>query len=59
MRFGTLIPVPHEASDEDLERYQQQLQDALDRVREFSEANVHKVGAAEFPYHNRTRAARA
>src|SRR5271156_1817552 len=26
MRFGTLIPVPNEARDEDLERYEQQLQ---------------------------------
>jgi lysophospholipid acyltransferase (LPLAT)-like uncharacterized protein len=59
MRFGTLIPVPNEASDEDLERYQQQLQDALDRVCEFAEANVHGVGMAEFPYYNRTRGTRA
>jgi hypothetical protein len=51
MRFGKLIPVPADASDEHLDRYQQQLQDALDRVCEFAEANVHKVGAAEFPYH--------
>jgi lysophospholipid acyltransferase (LPLAT)-like uncharacterized protein len=50
MRFGTLIPVPHQASDEDLERYQQQLQDALDRVREFAEENVSQVGTPEFPY---------
>ena len=54
MRFGTLIPVPNEASDEDLERYQQQLQDALDRVREFAEANVHRVGAPEFPNYKRS-----
>jgi hypothetical protein len=50
MRFGKLIPVPADASDEDLERYQQQLQDSLDRVREFAEANVKKVGVLEFPY---------
>ncbi len=52
LRFGKLIPVPAEASDEDLERYQQQLQDSLDRVREFAEANIRKVGTPEFPcYH--------
>ena len=54
MRFGKLIPVPAEATDEDIERYQQDLQDSLDRVREFSEGNVSKVGTAEFPYDNRT-----
>ena len=49
MRFGKLIPVPPEASDEDLERYQQELQDSLDRVCEFAEANVNRVGSPEFP----------
>jgi lysophospholipid acyltransferase (LPLAT)-like uncharacterized protein len=50
MRFGKLIPVPSDASDEDLERYQQELQDSLDRVREFAEENVSKVGGKEFLY---------
>jgi lysophospholipid acyltransferase (LPLAT)-like uncharacterized protein len=50
MRFGKLIPVPGDASDGDLERYQQQLQDSLDRIREFAEANIKKVGSPEFPY---------
>jgi lysophospholipid acyltransferase (LPLAT)-like uncharacterized protein len=50
MRFGKLIPVPAHASEEDLGRYQQELQDSLDRVREFAEANTKKVGAPEFPY---------
>jgi len=54
MRFGRLIEVPPNASDEDVERYQQQLQDSLDRVREFAEENVSKAGTAEFPYYNRT-----
>ncbi len=49
LRFGRLIPVPPEANDEDLERYQQELQDSLDRIRGFAEANVSKVGRAEFP----------
>jgi lysophospholipid acyltransferase (LPLAT)-like uncharacterized protein len=51
MRFGKLIEVPRDASDEELERYQKELQDSLDRVREFAEANIEKVGAREFPYH--------
>jgi hypothetical protein len=50
LRFGKLVPVPPDATDEDLEHYQQDLQDSLDRVREFAEANVSKVGTAEFPY---------
>jgi len=50
IRFGKLIPVPSNAADTDLERYQQELQDSLDRVCEFAEANVSKVGTAEFPY---------
>jgi lysophospholipid acyltransferase (LPLAT)-like uncharacterized protein len=49
MRFGKLIPVPPDAGDEDLERYQQDLQDSLDRVRKFAEENVSRVGTAEFP----------
>jgi hypothetical protein len=54
MRFGKLIPVPADASDEDIERYQQELQDSLDRVCGFAEANVRRVGTAEFPYNDRT-----
>ncbi|MCU1304812.1 MAG: hypothetical protein JWQ87_5096 [Candidatus Sulfotelmatobacter sp.] len=50
MRIGKLVPVPTDATDEDLDRYQQQLQDSLDRVREFAEANIQKVGSPEFPY---------
>jgi lysophospholipid acyltransferase (LPLAT)-like uncharacterized protein len=50
MRFGKLIPVPANATDEDIEHYQQDLQASLDRVREFSETNMKKVGAPEFPY---------
>ena len=50
MRFGKLIAVPLGASDEDLGRYQQDLQDSLDRVCTFAEANIQKVGSPEFPY---------
>jgi lysophospholipid acyltransferase (LPLAT)-like uncharacterized protein len=49
MRFGKLIPVPHDAIDEDLDLYQQQLQDSLDRCVEFAEANINRVGSPEFP----------
>jgi lysophospholipid acyltransferase (LPLAT)-like uncharacterized protein len=52
VRFGKLIPVPPEASDEQLGRYMVELQSALDRVCEFAEANVKKVGTIEFPCGN-------
>jgi len=51
MRLGKLIPVPDHATDVDLDRYQNELQAAFDRVREFAEANVSKVGTVEFPYY--------
>jgi lysophospholipid acyltransferase (LPLAT)-like uncharacterized protein len=50
MRIGKLIPVPPDTSDEDLGRYEQELQDSLDRIREFAEANIKRVGKPEFPY---------
>lgn len=50
VRVGKLINVPPDATDEDVERYTAELQAALDRVCEFSEANVSKVGTSEFPY---------
>jgi lysophospholipid acyltransferase (LPLAT)-like uncharacterized protein len=53
MRIGKSIPVPADARDEDLERYQAQLQESLDRVVEFADANVSKVGSAEFPCYGR------
>ena len=49
VRLGRLIQVPHDAGDEDLEPYTAELQASLDRVCEFSEANVSKVGTSEFP----------
>jgi hypothetical protein len=51
VRVGKLIHVPADASDADLERYTAELQATLDRVCEFSEANVGKVGANDFPYY--------
>ena len=53
MRMGRMITVPSDASGEDLERLQAELQASLDRVREFAEANVGRVGSAEFPYFER------
>jgi lysophospholipid acyltransferase (LPLAT)-like uncharacterized protein len=50
VRVGTLIPVPTDASDQDLERYTAELQATLDRVCEFAETNVNKAGSSEFPY---------
>ena len=40
LRFGRLIPIPAAATEKDLERYQQELQVSLDRIREFAEKNV-------------------
>jgi lysophospholipid acyltransferase (LPLAT)-like uncharacterized protein len=53
MRIGKSIPVPADATDEDLERYQAELQESLDRVVEFADANVSQVGSAEFPCYKR------
>ena len=50
MRFGKQIPVSADATEEDLERYQRELQDSLDRIREFAETNIKEVGTPEFPY---------
>jgi len=49
VRFGKLIPVPAHANEEDIERYTVELQTSLDRVSQFAEANVSKVGTTEFP----------
>jgi hypothetical protein len=43
------MPVPPHADDSQRERFHAELQAALDRVREFAEANVGKVGSAEYP----------
>jgi lysophospholipid acyltransferase (LPLAT)-like uncharacterized protein len=52
VRVGKLIHVPSDATDEDIQRYTAELQGALDRVCEFSEANVSRAGTSEFPYYN-------
>jgi hypothetical protein len=56
MRVGTLIPVPEDLSAEEIEIYHQQLQLALDRVKAWAEANVHRVGVdADLPIFRRTK----
>jgi lysophospholipid acyltransferase (LPLAT)-like uncharacterized protein len=49
MRVSRKIPVPADADDAQRERLHAELQGALERMREFAEANVGKVGSAEFP----------
>lgn len=53
VRFGKLIPVPKDATEEDLARYNDELQATLDRVCEFADTNVSRVGSADFPYYKR------
>lgn len=53
LRFGTLIHVADDATDEDVERFTAELQAALDRVCDFADTNVSRVGTAEFPYYKR------
>jgi len=47
MRISGQIRVPPNG---DLEKYQSELQAALDRVRIFAEENISKAGTAEFPF---------
>jgi lysophospholipid acyltransferase (LPLAT)-like uncharacterized protein len=47
MRISGPIRVP---ADGDVEQYHRELQAALDRVRDFAEANVAKAGSGEFPF---------
>lgn len=49
MRVAGEIAVPADASEKNMEKLHQQMQAALDRTREFAEANVRKVGRDEFP----------
>jgi len=54
LRFGKLISVPANATDEEVERYTIELQAALDRVCAFAEAKLGQVGTDEFPYSKRS-----
>ncbi len=49
MRVSRKISVPPKIDDSEMDRYQSELQAALDRTRTFSEANLRKAGTAEFP----------
>ena len=49
MRVSRQILVPADADDSQKERFHGELQAALDRVREFAEANVGNAGSADFP----------
>ena len=49
VRFSREMLVPAEADEAKREASLAEMQAALDRVREFAEANVEKVGEREFP----------
>jgi lysophospholipid acyltransferase (LPLAT)-like uncharacterized protein len=49
MRVSRQISVPADADDSQKERFHGELQTSLERVREFAEANVGRVGSADFP----------
>jgi lysophospholipid acyltransferase (LPLAT)-like uncharacterized protein len=53
MRVGSLIPVPADIGSEDLDHYNALLQSSLDRAKAFAEANVERVGSADFPIFSR------
>jgi lysophospholipid acyltransferase (LPLAT)-like uncharacterized protein len=48
LRISRGINVPEKAGETERDRYHEELQAALDRVREFAEANVHRVGDEKF-----------
>lgn len=50
MRVSCTITVPPDTSESQREKSIGELQAALDRCREFAEANVHKAGSREFPF---------
>jgi lysophospholipid acyltransferase (LPLAT)-like uncharacterized protein len=51
LRVSRYIFVPKDADDETMKKHEAELQSALERVEAFAEANIAKVGAAEFPIH--------
>jgi lysophospholipid acyltransferase (LPLAT)-like uncharacterized protein len=50
MRVSRQMWVPESSGDEAIEQGLAELQNALDRVREFSEAHVHEAGTESFPF---------
>jgi hypothetical protein len=53
MRVSRCIPVPARADEAQKQKSLEELQIALDRVREFAESNVDKAGTEEFPFYRR------
>jgi lysophospholipid acyltransferase (LPLAT)-like uncharacterized protein len=49
VRLGRKIQVPADTDDSQMREYQVQLQAALERVTQFAEENVARVGSEEFP----------
>jgi hypothetical protein len=49
VRISRKITVPTGASDDEMSLHQRELQAALDRGREFAEANIAKAGTPQFP----------
>ena len=49
VRLSAKVQVPPEASDAQMAEFHRQLQAALERVTQFAEENVARVGSAEFP----------
>jgi lysophospholipid acyltransferase (LPLAT)-like uncharacterized protein len=49
VRFSPKIQVPVDADEMQMKEFHQQLQAALERITEFAEANVRRVGSPEFP----------
>jgi lysophospholipid acyltransferase (LPLAT)-like uncharacterized protein len=54
MRVAKILNVPPDADDSQIEEFHRQLQESLERVQRFAEANVAKVGSADFPVIKRT-----
>jgi len=53
IRLARKITVPADADDVQMDRIHAELQASLDRVREFAEANVARVGSSELPLFRR------
>lgn len=53
MRVAINLHVPPQAGDEELARFHQEMQAALERVRRFAEENVRHVGSKQFPLYQR------
>ncbi len=47
LRVSRKINVPEHSGEKERDQYHAELQAALDRVREFAEANVHTVGSKD------------